>query len=197
MTTKRKWRPLEPDEIERDELCFDYGLPDGGQVVVRGDGRAFARKMLADVLPSWDRIWCYGTADGTQAVIRGVFPHEREIVNRFNLPALKRELSAEHFELVRALYDALKEQSLVASYAVGVARVELGAAAKRAAGGKKAASASKRAAAVGDANLKGAAEKLKARNRSLSDSSIAEILSERGFGGTEAIRKKLPRLLGD
>jgi len=195
--TKPKWKAPTPEELERPaDWCYRYGLPSGSQVVIRGDGRKFARDRLAEVLPAWERVWCYGTENGTQAVVRGVFPREREIVPRFNLAALKRELSAEHFSLVKKLYEALKEQALVASYAVGVAEVELGTAAKRSAGGKRTAAIFKREAAARDADLKAEAEKIRTDNQSLSASDVGRILAERlGVRGAGAIRRKIPKRL--
>lgn len=197
--TKRKWRAPAPEELERlSDWCFRYGLPDGGRVVIHGDGRAFAREKLTEVLSSWERIWCYGTEDGTQAVLRGVFPREREIVPRFNLPALKRELPVKHFALINALYDALKEQALVASYAVGVAEVEIGLKATRVAAGKKGGAVRRSKAATREDNLKAVAKTILAQNPSLSRSKsrMATTLSERyNLGGAHSIRRKLPRLL--
>ncbi len=62
-------------------------------------------------------------------------------------------------------------------------------------GGHKAAIRLKREAATGDAKLKRLAKELLSTNDRLSRRDVASILAERGYGGAEAIRRKLSRLL--
>jgi len=194
--TKRKEKALTPaeqwrEETESGDYCYRYAMPDGRRLAIHGDGRDFARKMLAQALSTRAEMWIWGKPDGTQFVSRGA-SGSRKLLARFNLPDLKRELSPKHFALVQTLYEALKEQTIVASYAVGVAEVELGTAAGRSRGGNKAGAIRKHEATEREGELKAKAKKIRVENRSASNSDIARSLSERhGLGGAEAIRKKL------
>ena len=68
---------------------------------------------------------------------------------------------------------------------------------RQAEGGKTTALRHKLTAAARESRLKDEAEKLRADNRTLSVADIARILSDSGYGGSAAIRKKLHRLLPD
>ena len=155
-------------------------------------GRKNARHVLAKLLDDADRLRAItNPSDGISYVMRG----DHEVMAQFSLRELESDLSPANFALVRTLFRALQDRCMLADYAVAVARVELSTATKRKSAGDHEAGKRKLEATNRDAALAKAAKSLLAKNHRLTDSDVARQLSERGHGGAESIRKKLPRLL--
>lgn len=76
-----------------------------------------------------------------------------------------------------------------------VARIQLGIVRKSQIGGAKTAGDRKKAALARDTALTVAARKLLTKNPRLTNSDVARQLSDRGHGGFDALRRKLPKLI--
>jgi hypothetical protein len=162
--------------------------PDAEAARRRAAERAFRRKHLEEVeLHAWRPLRFHHETDGTWEIQVG------DTVPSFiyNEDVLRRELSAEHFLIYRTLFELLMTQALAAAYAVPVAKVELEIAAGRREGGKTTKELRQDEAKKREAKLQSVGDQILADDADLSNSELAGRLSERGLGGSKAIRRKL------
>lgn len=149
-------------------------------------GRAHARAQLALLQRNWGEIRCVSHKDHTE-----ILQHGYGVVARIEWSRLRRALPLTDFIELRNSISILEEQSEVAAWAVRVATEAFAAQSARKSAGRSTKPALKDEAAKRSERIKGEAAKIKAVNRQISRRSIARILSERGMGGAEALRKRL------
>lgn len=152
-------------------------------------GRAYARGLLSDLLPGWERVWTNELPDGTVQINRG-----GKGVIRFRWSELRGRLAPEDYELVAALFELLAEQAWFMNVASGVTRAELASATGRELTRKVIASNRKAEAAARDESNAARCRELAAEG--FNDSAIARIMAKEKRGGVESLRKKIARWRG-